>query len=345
MSTDEVKLQTRYAPSLTHISLNEHRETSSNALAACIASFGGLIPNNVRSTLDSIIHTCLATLYSSRGGSVAIFAYPNVKRSMLQLGMNCACVPWGDGGRSTIANVVCTLSSMLRNDPDTSVASTALSTLCAIDAFMTPRAPPLLIPTRSSMIESSSSAANSGTSASAMLQGMNDSKLEMMASNEAKEERRAKKSQKKSNKKAKKDEKAPPEPNLKEQQTTNGDSKVVREKEVKKSPVLTSIQNGKSTPRVDSSPDEVGALETDTRTMDTLYEPNNSKDDKITMIAEPVSKKVEVEELQSDNSVAVDTAKSEEDMEMKEDDDNSDESMDDFPEIVDEEPDEEDRIV
>ena len=50
--------------------------------------------------------------------------------------------------------------------------------------------------------------------------------------------------------------------------------------------------------------------------------------------------------MQSDNSVAVDTAmKSEEDMEMKEDDDNSDESMDDFPEIVDEEPDEEDRIV
>ena len=275
---------------------------------------------------------------------------------MLQLGMNCACVPWGDGGRSTIANVVCTLSSMLRNDPDTSVASTALSTLCAIDAFMTPHAPPLLIPTRSSMNESSSAAANSGISASAMLQDMNDSKLEMMASNEAKEERRAKKSEKKSNKKAKKDEgkmelMAPPEPNLKEQQTTNGGSKVVREKEVKKSPVLTSIQNGKNTQHVDSSPDEVGAQETDTRPTDILYaekEPNNNKDDKTTMIAEPVSKKVEVVELQSD-SVAADTAmKSEEAMEMNEDDDNdsdSDERMDDFPEIVDEEPDEEDRIV
>ena len=68
------------------------------ALAACIATFGGLIPSNVRGTIDSITHTCLSTLYL-RGGS-SIFAYSNVKRALLQLGMNCVCVPWGDGGRS-----------------------------------------------------------------------------------------------------------------------------------------------------------------------------------------------------------------------------------------------------
>ena len=311
----------------------------------------------MRGTLDSIIHTCLATLHS-RAGGIAIFAYSNVKRSMLQLGMNCACVPWGDGGRSTITNVVRALSSMMRNDPDTSVASTALSTLCAIDAVMTPRAPPLLIPARSSTNESSSSAANSGISASAILQGMNDSKLEMTASNEVKEERRAKKAEKKSSKKAKKDEgklelKAPPETNLKEEQTTIGVSKVVQEKEiavVNEPSVLTTSENRKSNvvSKVDSTPHEMNNTGTDTRTTDILYaekEPNNNKDDKITMNAGPVSKKVEVEELQGNNNVAVDTAMKSEDVEMKDDDsDDSDESMDDFPEIVDEEPDEEDRV-
>ncbi|KAL7543410.1 hypothetical protein ACHAXR_012694, partial [Thalassiosira sp. AJA248-18] len=174
-------------------------ETASNALASCIAAFGGLIPNNVRSTIDSITHTCLTKLYSCGGSS--IFAYSHVKRSTLQLGMNCICVPWGDGGRSNVTEIVRTVSSMLRNDPDLSVASTALSTLCACDAFTTPRAPPILIPTRGSVEGTANS--GSGFTASSLLQGMAESKMEMLASNEAKEERRAKKSDKKSSKKAK----------------------------------------------------------------------------------------------------------------------------------------------
>lgn len=62
--------------------------------------------------------------------------------------MNSVCVPWGDGGRGTILVIVRTVASTLRSDPDDSVASVALSTLCALDAIVTPRAPALLIPSR-----------------------------------------------------------------------------------------------------------------------------------------------------------------------------------------------------
>ncbi|KAL3802114.1 hypothetical protein HJC23_010870 [Cyclotella cryptica] len=124
-------------------------EACSNALAASISTFGGLIPNNVRGTIDSITQTCLTTFYSM--GSSSLFAYFNVKRSLLQLGMNSVCVPWGDGGRGTLLAIVRTVASTLRSDPDDAVASIALSTLCSFDAIVTPRAPALLITSRKSM--------------------------------------------------------------------------------------------------------------------------------------------------------------------------------------------------
>eukprot|EP00984_Skeletonema_dohrnii_P036325 scaffold37180_cov150-Skeletonema_dohrnii-CCMP3373.AAC.1 len=103
-------------------------DISSTALASCVAAFGGLIPNNVRSTIDSILHSCLTALYCSGGSS--IFAYAEAKRSILQLATNCVTVPWGDGGRSTINEIVRKVSLLLKNDADVTVASMALSTLC-----------------------------------------------------------------------------------------------------------------------------------------------------------------------------------------------------------------------
>lgn len=67
---------------------------------------------------------------------------------------------------------VCT---MLRNDPDVSVATVALSTLCAFDALVTPRAPPILIPVRDTMADYSAPI-NRGLSASEMMRGINDAK-------------------------------------------------------------------------------------------------------------------------------------------------------------------------
>ena len=108
--------------------------------------------------------------------------------------MNAVCVPWGDGGRSTISGVVRAVSTMLRNDPDASVSSTALSTLCVFDAFTTPRAPPILIPTRISTNDTPTvnSSSRSSMTASSLIQGMHESKLEMISSKEAKEEKKGK---------------------------------------------------------------------------------------------------------------------------------------------------------
>jgi len=52
--------------------------------------------------------------------STAAEGAPSMHRLMLQLGTKCACVQWGDGGRSTVANVVRSTPNVLRNDPDVS---------------------------------------------------------------------------------------------------------------------------------------------------------------------------------------------------------------------------------
>lgn len=139
----------------SHLSglLIPNRNMCSNTLDACISTLGGLIPNDVRGTIDSIIHTCLSTLYST--GSSSIFAYSHVKQSLLRLGMDSVCMAWGDGGRSTLLGIVRTVASMLRSDSDVSVVSAALSTRCALDAMVTPRAPALLIPSRETVIDRS----------------------------------------------------------------------------------------------------------------------------------------------------------------------------------------------
>jgi len=312
-------------------------ETSSTALASCIAAFGGLIPNNIRSTLDSITHTCLSTLYS-RGGSSSIFAYSHVKRSILQLGMNCACVPWGDGGcsSSTITEIVRTVSNMLRNDADVSVASMALSTLCALDAFRTPRAPPIVIPTRGS-VDETTNYGSSGVTASALVQGMNESKMEMMASKEAKEEQRvasSKKADKKSTKRAKK----------KKDETPT---------KVKEAPVATNKSEDKK-----ASGSNSGNI--DSKKTNFNFRTTAAKESKKSTVVDNTGKtgsaRGEPQNAKSDNGsgeiMAAALTADEDDVEMKEekdddDDANSDDddnSLDDFPDIIDEDPDEEDRV-
>ena len=340
-----------------------HREISSTTLASCIAAFGGLIPNNVRSTLDSITQSCLSALYS-RGGGASVFAYSHVKRSMLQLGLNCICVPWGDGGRCSndIANIVRTVSTMLRSDPDLSVASAALSTLATFDAFMTPRAPPILIPTRGSPDNTKTSSYDTGLTASVMLQGMDESKMDMTSSREAEKDKKQKsisKSDKRSKKKAKKEKKneaeakAPPEGNIDTTKATESSYENIGGNG-KGGSLL-----GKSDPKTDDTANEnksSAASKTDTAAasngdLDILAgkpsaEPavemqNNQKD------VEPQDNNDDISEDKMDTS----PNKAEDDINMKEttqsgsdDEDSDDGSLDDFPDIVDEDPDEEDIV-
>eukprot|EP00956_Cyclotella_meneghiniana_P018062 scaffold29852_cov87-Cyclotella_meneghiniana.AAC.2 len=107
-------------------------------------------------------------------GSSSVFEYPCVKQSLLLLGMNSVCMPWGDGGRGTLLEIVRTVASMLRSDCDVSVVSTSLSVMCALDSVVTPRAPALLIPSR----ETVSDCANT-LSASDITKGIEAAAIEM----------------------------------------------------------------------------------------------------------------------------------------------------------------------
>ena len=257
---------------------------------------------------------------------------------MLQLGMNCVCVPWGDGGRSSITNVLRTVCTMLRSDSDTSVASTALSTLCACDAFTTPRAPPLLIPTRDSMNNASN------MTASSMLQGMKDSKQEMLASEEAKEERKKKLDKKSSKKKKAK----------KEEAATNDDSTLTVEKS--DDDADSKVAEVKATKSEEPITNDVP--ETQPATTDKMEESSLPLTDKMAVsedIESPSTEEIDTEpmiedqeEPSSDKGPAKTTNASEpNDIQMNEEDDDGDEEDSDgsfdFPEIIDGDPDEEDR--
>ena len=252
--------------------------------------------------------------------------------------MNCVCVPWGDGGRSSITNVLRTVCTMLRSDSDTSVASTALSTLCACDAFTTPRAPPLLIPTRDSMNNAPH------MTASSMLQGMKDSKQEMLASKEAKEERKKKLDKKSSKKKkAKKEEAAATndDSTLTVEKIDDADSKVAKVEATKsKEPIKNNVPEAQpaTTDKMEESsvPDKMAVSE-DVESPNTDEIDNDLNEDQ----EDPISDK---------GPVKTTNASEPNDIQMNDEDDGGDDEDDgdsdgsfDFPEIIDGDPDEEDR--
>lgn len=341
------KLDTFIAKSY-HLSLlvilGYRREASSNALAACIAAFGGLFPNHIRGTLDSITHTCLSTLYLR--GCSSIFAYSHVKRAMLQLGTNCACVPWGDGGRSTISDVVRTVSTMLRRDPDVSVASAALSTLCVFDAFATPRAPPILIPTRGGCVGETASDGGALT-ASALMRGISKSRVEIAASTEAQEERRATKIDKKVNKKARREAiDVATQAELDSKRIIQSNPHIAEEAKVVDG--VVAVANESSESEIISTPgrDCDISVVRDKHAFVTQSPPSNS------INTEEMVKDVTNDHLNDPQTTVSDRHSEGVDSSMldvhaeKKDEGNeaedSDDSMDDFPDIVDEDPDEED---
>ena len=245
--------------------------------------------------------------------------------------MNAMCVPWGDGGRSTISGVVRTVSTMLRNDPDTSVSSTALSTLCVFDAFTTPRAPPILIPTRISTNDTPTvnSSSRSSMTASSLIQGMNESKLEMISSKEAKEEKRAKKTEKKSSSKRVK--KKTSDESKMEMNEAQRDRKEKNAKEKLEISVKSQME----------SSHEIDNRQRITSTVDTAANEDLNREENNRTKVELHSMRGAQDGTQADDVVMenVNTKKADE----EHDDEDSEGSLgEDFPDIVDEGPDEED---
>ena len=299
-----------------------HSEISSTALASCIAVFGGLIPINVRSTIDSILYSCLTTLYCSGVGS--IFAYTETKRSILQLATNCVAVPWGDGGRGTIQSIVRKVSLLLKNDADLAVASMALSTLSVVDAFTTPRAPAILIASRKQ--ESSGD-----LTASEIIRSINEKEMEMKTKAKANGTKGKKKTSRKEDKVAAKA--------AGKRKASTNDPEIVE----KKSKITGAIDTATTDPVISNEVKASKSVSAETEKKAVPSESSPVAPSKLDITPE----NMEVEESDKTTHMADSMSQQgQEDAtnkaEEEEDDDNF--SLDDFPEIVDEEPDEEDRM-
>jgi len=231
---------------------------------------------------------------------------------------------------------------MLRRDPDVSVASAALSTLCVFDAFTTPRAPPIMIPTRVGYVGET---ANNdwGMTASALMHGMSKSKMEIAASKEAQDKRRAEKSDTKSSKKAKKeaiDAETHTSPDPKRIVSCNShipeETKVANE--------VIAVADERSESEINSKPSK------DSGKSDVRDE-HASVAQSLPKTSINIEEKNEPQTTSSDllrdgvDASMVDGVHAEQHEEENEDEEDSDGSMDDFPDIVDEDPDEEDRVL
>lgn len=304
-------------------------EISSSALASCVAAFGGLIPNNVRSTIDSILHLCLTKLYSS--GSSSIFAYAEAKRSILQFATNCVTVPWGDGGRSTINELVRKVSLLLKNDTDVTVASVAFSTLCVVDAFMTPRAPALLVGSRNQDSISDLTAAN-------MMKSINEKEAEMKSLSRSKESNEKKSSKKDRKVSAEKSAKAAV---IKAKKTRTENSSVLEGKKNEATETTKRVQRESESLKVADVIEEAAVVESDNKRIHTETTKTAATND----VAMDTSDTMEVDESTEDRFKIESKSQNghKNDTELGDDEDD-DFSLDDFPEIVDEDPDEGDRM-
>lgn len=263
-------------------------------------------------------------MYSIGHGS--IFANSHVKQSLLQLGMTCVCMPWGDGGRSTLLGMVRTVASMLRSDPNVSVASAAFSTLCALDAVVTPRAPALVLPSR----ESVDDCANT-LSAGDLLEGIAAASAEI-AKVAAKETD--------SGKRMKID-------NMTEQKSKVADSSV---EDTTKEVVTVSTDNAKKdTPDNEKEDRElVQSTRPDVKeSVDVRTEGTKASDNKVdSPPAQQEAIPMEISNVTTSNAKqqVEKTTLPEKQVSDKEGSTDDDSSMGDFPDIIDEEPDEEDRV-
>jgi hypothetical protein len=220
---------------------------------------------------------------------------------------------------------------MLRSDPNVSVASAALSTLCALDAVVTPRAPALVMPSR----ESVDDCANT-LSAGDILEGIAAASVEI-AKIAAKE--------KGSSKKMKVE-------NCTEQKSKVADSSA--ENTAKEVQVITAFTNNvkKDTLNNEKEDSELN--------QPTMHDVEKSVDDRIKGTHASVNKvdsppaqqeaiPMEISNVKASNvnetkQQVEKTAQPEKQLSDKDNSTDDDSSMGDFPDIIDEEPDEEDRV-
>lgn len=236
---------------------------------------------------------------------------------------------------------------MLRNDSDLDVVSAALSTLCALDAFTTPRAPPILIPTRESV--SVSATTLTGFTASSLLQGIEESNTEMMLSKITANAKKSEGKKKKPNKKQKKDQveaKAVSDPIKPSAIKTTPEEKKLANKDIAGNTINargSKSRGSKSIAKTEGSSDVVMD-----NTVESAEDAEQNEHGEVDTSEEDVVDET-MPTINGEDPMDTTSAAKEEEGEQdakssgndSEEDENS--SLDDFPDIVDEDPDEEDQ--
>ncbi len=128
------------------------RETCIQALANSISICGGFLPLQTREMIESVAITCLEQVCLEGHGSIYC-SNPNIKLSTLRLGINCVSTPCQDGSASTIIGMMKQTSLFLRTDRDFAVSSMAYTALNLCNSLLTSHVPPLVIIKRDKNIE------------------------------------------------------------------------------------------------------------------------------------------------------------------------------------------------
>lgn len=228
---------------------------------------------------------------------------------------------------------------MLRRDPDVSIASAALSTLCVFDAFATPRAPPMQIITRVGCAGETTGDAR-GLTASGLMHGISESRKEIAASKEAQEERRTTRIDKKSNKrakigKAKKDAmNADAESQSDTKRADQGEASAYSESKIN----ITPVENNNQT-----ATEDVCCFVTQSLPSDAIDTAEEIMVEDGTCELHTVRQNIISDQRRNGMNESNEDGRAEEKEQAVEEED-SDDSMDDFPDIVDEDPDDEDKL-
>lgn len=102
-----------------------------------------------RNLVESVASTCLSSIKDSMNdSSLRLLSSGKIKTSILNFGMTAISTPWPDGGASILTESLRSTAFALKFDMDPNVSSTAYIALDVCNVAMTHRSPPLVIVTR-----------------------------------------------------------------------------------------------------------------------------------------------------------------------------------------------------
>lgn len=103
-----------------------------------------------RNLVESVASTCLSSIKESMNdSSLKLLSSGKIKTSFLNFGMTAISTPWPDGGASILTESLRSTAFDLKFDRDPNVSSTAYIALDVCNVALTHRSPPLVILTRS----------------------------------------------------------------------------------------------------------------------------------------------------------------------------------------------------